>query len=177
MMTTTNLNLFQLNKRCHELLSELYDSETGEVNELVQKQLDDLYPNVEQKLISITHYLKKIEAEKRELDNFIEEVKKRKKSYEDEIEKWKSRIEESMKINGISEIRCPYFSMRIKKNRYSTDIYDIRQIPSEFLKVKTVVITDADKESIKKHVLETGEIIPGAHISQKEVLEISINKI
>ena len=84
-----------------------------------------------------------------------------------------------MTKQGIKEIKCPFFTIKIKKNPYSTDIIDDELIPTQFMKTKEIikVETKADKTAIKDEVLRTGEQVPGAYVYQKERLEILTDKI
>ncbi|HWY33429.1 MAG TPA: siphovirus Gp157 family protein, partial [Nitrosopumilaceae archaeon] len=117
-----DLSLWQLTNEHQKLLNELYDHETGEVNEIIQAKLDELDPTIEKKCISITQWIKKLESEKRELDYLTNEIEQRKRSYDKEVKKYQNYLEFNMKKQGIREIKCPYFTIRIKKNPYSTDI-------------------------------------------------------
>lgn len=175
MQTEKNLSLWQLTNEHQKLISELYDPETGEVNEIVQAKLDQLEPNVEKKCIAVTKWIKKLESYERELDELIA----RKDAYRREIEKYQNYLQVNMEKSGIKEISCPYFSLKLRKNPYSTDIISQELIPSEYIKVKEVVrvITSVDKNAIKEEVLKTGHQVPGAYVSQKNKLVITTDKL
>jgi hypothetical protein len=160
------------------LLSQLYDYETGEVNEIIQAKLDLLEPSIEKKCISVTHYIKKLESEKREIDELKIEVERRQRAYEKEIDKYQSYLKVNMEKRGINEIKCPYFTIRLRKNPYSTKILDEKIIPEQFIKVKEKIIIDAkpDKTAIKEEVLRTGIQVPGAYVSKENKLEVILDK-
>jgi len=161
------------------LFSQHYDPETGEVNEAVQKQIDDLEPSAEKKCIAIQSWIAKMESEERELDALLYQIEMRKAAYSKEIEKLNNYLFTNMKRCGIKEIKCPLFRLRIKTNPYSTEILDQDQIPERFMVTREIVKveTKPDKNAIKEEVIKTGVQVPGALVSQKEKLEISINKI
>lgn len=173
------LSLWQLTQEHQNLLSQLYDYETGEVNEIVQAKLDALEPSIEKKCISITKYIRKLESDERELDNLLNEITKRKKSFEKERERYKKYLQDNMERQGIKELVCPYFSVRLRKNPYSTEIINDELIPEQFMKTKEIVQVEVkpDKNAIKEEVLRTGIQVPGAYVSQKNKLEILTDKI
>ena len=179
MNSDTNLTLWNLTREHQKLLSELYDYTTGEVNEIVQAKIDALFPKVEDKCIAYTHYIRKLESEEQELEKLEKEVKRRRKAYEERIEAIKRRLQTGMESIGISKIECPYFSIRLRKNPYGTEIINDQEIPSHFIKVreKVTVEVSIDKARIKEEVLRTGIQVPGAYVSQKNKLEILIDKV
>lgn len=179
MNTQKNLTLWQLTSEHQKLLNELYDHETGEINEITQAKLDALEPNIEKKCIAVSQYIRKMESDAKELDRLIEEIENRREAYAREVSKYEKYLEFNMKKQGISEIKCPYFTIRIKKNPYSTDIINEDLIPEKFMKTKEIVKVEVkpDKVAIKEEVLKTGEQVPGAYVFQKEKLEILTSKI
>lgn len=179
MNTSKNLSLWQLTNDHQKLLSELYDHETGEVNEIVQAKLNELEPNIEKKCVAVGSWIRKIESEQRELETLLVEVENRMRSYDKEREKYRNYLQSNMEKQGIGEIKCPYFTIRIRKNPHSTDIINEDLIPREFISEKEIVRIDVkpDKTAIKEEVLRTGQQVPGAYVSQKNKLEISTFKI
>lgn len=178
-MISNNLSLWQIGSEYQQLLSELYDSETGEINELVQAKLDKLAPSVEKKCIAVAAYLRKIESEEIELDRLLHEVEERKKAYNREVSKWVDYLKNNMERCNIKEIKCPYFTLKIKQNPYSTEIIDERLIPEKYLVKKEIVKVEVkpDKTAIKEYVLQSGEEVPGAKVAQKTRLDISVSKL
>jgi len=179
MNTSKNLSLWKLTNEHQKLLSELYDYETGEVNEIVQAKLDLLEPDINKKCIAVSGYIRKIESEQRELESLLIEVESRMKAYEKEREKYRNYLQSNMEKQGINKIECPYFTVRIKKNPYFTDIINEELIPHEFMREREIVRVEVkpDKNAIKEEVLRTGEQVPGAYVSQKNKLEITTSKI
>ncbi len=80
---------------------------------------------------------------------------------------------------GITEVKCPYFTLRIKNNPYSTDIVSEKDIPEKYMKSREVIKMEVkpDKNLIKEDVLKTGIQVPGAYVAQKTKLEILTDKI
>jgi hypothetical protein len=179
MNTSKNLSLWQLTSEHQKLLSELYDNETGEFNEIAEAKLNLLETDIEKKCIAVGGYIRKIESEQRELESLLMEVENRIKYYDNERQKYRNYLQSNMEKQGITEIKCPYFNVRIKKNPYFTDIINEELIPDEFMREREIVRVEVkpDKNAIKEEVLSTGEQVPGAYVSQKNKLEITTSKI
>jgi hypothetical protein len=82
-------------------------------------------------------------------------------------------------LHAQSEVKSPFFTIRLKKNPYSTDITDASQIPIQYMNTREIVKveTKPDKNAIKEEVLKTGVQIPGANVHQKVQLQILIDKL
>lgn len=176
---SNGLSLYHLSEEYKTLFGQLYDPATGEIDEKIEAQVNALLPTLENKCIAVANWIKKLESEKREIEFFKEEIQKREDAYTKELENWQEYLKLNMEKNRITKVSCPYFTLQIKKNPYSTEIYDEFQLPSQYMKTKEVIKIEIkpDKNAIKDEVLRTGIQIPGATVMQKTKLEISINKI
>ena len=120
-----------------------------------------------------------MESDKREIDFLKEQIAARETAYIKEI----NRLQDYLKINmercKIKEINCPYFTIKLKINPPSTDILDESQIPEQYMRTREIVKTEIkpDKNAIKEEVLKTGVQIPGAFVTQKTQVKISIDKL
>jgi len=172
-------SLWEMKNEYQMLMSQLYDPETGEVNQEVDAQITALSGNAENKCISVASWIKHIQSEKKQIEFMKEEILKREKAYEKEIEKNMGYLKRNMDDFGISEIKCPYFTLRIKTNPYSTDVFDESQVPKKFMRSREIVKieTKPDKNAIKEEVLKTGVQIPGASVQQIRKLEILTDKL
>lgn len=177
----SNLSLWQLTSEHQSLIDQLYDSETGELNEIVQKKIDENFPAIENKCISITNYIRKLEHEEIEvealLDRLMAEAKTRKKAYQNKIEKLNNYLISNMERSGIKEIKCPFFTIKFQQNTYTTDIININEIPERFIKEVVKVEIKADKNAIKQEVLLTGKQIDGANVQVTKRIKISLKDV
>ena len=173
------MNLHNLTFEHQKILSELYNHETGEVNEEAEAQLNALSPQVNDKCVAVAHWIKKIEANKRELAHMKEEIDKREQAYNTSMDRWNDYLKSNMEKCGLKEISCPYFTIKIRKNPLSTTILNEFDIPSRFLITKEIVriTTIPDKNSIKEEVEKTGIQVPGTLVEQKTRLEIVVDEI
>ncbi len=174
-----SLSLYNLGTEHQILFNNLYDHETGEINEEVDAQLGALTATVEKKCTAIGSWIKKIESEKREIEFLKNEILSREKAFDKEINKWQSYLKNNMERCGMTEVKCPYFTIKLKKNPFSTEIYDESLLPEKFMKTREIVKIEvkADKNAIKDEVLKTGVQIPGATVQQNLKLEIITDKL
>jgi hypothetical protein len=179
MISTQNLSLYKIASEYQSLFNQLYDPETGEINMEIQAQIDALEPSAEKKCIAVTKWINNMRSDKREIEFLKAEILKREAAYEKEINKWENYLRSNMERLQITEVKCPLFTIRLKKNPYSTDIFDESLIPEKFMRTREIVKTEvkADKNAIKEEVLKTGVQIPGASVQQKTKLEILTDKI
>jgi hypothetical protein len=177
--TEKPISLYHLVSEYQDLFRELYDPETGEINELVQAKIDAKEPDVQKKCIAVGQWIKSIEKEKREIEYMKEQILARESAYEKEINKWQYYLKMNMERFGVTKVSSPFFTLEIKKNPYSTDILDATKIPNKFMATKEIVKVEIkpDKNAIKEEVLKTGEQVEGAYVGQKTRLVISVDKI
>jgi hypothetical protein len=175
----SNLNLWQIKKEYSSLLSNLYDHETGEINHEVDAQLSSLADSAENKCIAIQKWILNLESEKKQIEFMEEQIAKRKKCYENEIKKRSDYLESNMKSLGIDEIKCPFFTLKIKKNPLSTDIVNEEIIPDKFMIEREIIKKEIkpDKNAIKEEFVKTGIQVPGAIVSQKSFLKLFVNQL
>jgi len=72
-----------------------------------------------------------------------------------------------MTQTGITKIEAPLFSISLRTNPPSVEIFDEAQVPEEFLVPKYLV-----SKSLLKAAIETGREVPGARIIQNQRIAI-----
>lgn len=170
-------NLYQLATEYQNLLPQLYNPETGEVNEEIEAQINVLSMTTEKKCIAIASWIKSMESEKKQIEYIKQQIQEREAAYDKVIMKTTDYLESNMNRIGIKEVKCPMFTIKIKTNPYSTEVSNQSCIPSKFINIKTKTELSVDKKAIKEEVLKTGVQVPGAHVYQKTKLEIITDKI
>lgn len=178
-MSVVSLSLYKMASDYESLMCNLYDYETGEINMEVDAQLNALSDTVENKCIAISKWINKLESEKKQIEFMEEQIIQRKAAYNKEIQARTIYLENNMKRLGIDKIQCPFFTLKIKTNPYSTEITDATLLPSKFIrKTEKIVVSESpDKNAIKEEFIKTGVPIPGAVVQRNTKLEILINKI
>lgn len=174
-----NKSFYDIGSEYLALLPELYNTETGEVNMEIQAQIDALEQDGEKKCIAVSSYIKKLEAEEREIQFMKKEILERESAYHKEIDRMHSYLKTNMLRCGISVVKSRLFTIKLKTNPYSTDIDDESQIPERFMRTREIIKVERkpDKNAIKEEVLKTGIQVPGANVAQKLKIEILTDKL
>lgn len=176
---SNSLSLYDLGSEYQRLIPQLYDPETGEVNQEVDAQLNALSPTSEQKCIAVASWIENMKSEKAHIEHMKQQILRREQAYENEIIEKEEYLKKNMIRCGIKEIKCPYFKIKITYNPYSTKVFDKNIIPERFIKTKEVTKTNVsiDLMAIKEEVLRTGISVPGAVVQKKSNVVISVDKI
>lgn len=176
---STDLTLWKLTHDHRELLSQLYDPETGEVNLEVDEKIKTLMPDIEQKCIGVNQWISKLKSDKEELERLEAHIKERKAAYDKSIKAYQEYLIKGMEENGIKEIVCPYFTIKLKRNPHKVETLDEGKIPENFFSfVETLKIEKKpNRTKILEYFKSTGENVPGTEVVQRNRLEILIDKI
>lgn len=129
------------------------------LKEELEKELTALLHEKSQNIIG---YMRNIELTIDAMKTEEKRISEQRKALENKIENFKSYVKECMETNGFQKIDTGLGSLTIAKNPMSVEIENEDEIPSEFK--QEIVTTKIDKNAIKKHIKETGEIIPGVII-------------
>jgi len=78
---------------------------------------------------------------------------------------------DNMQRAGIERIDCPLFTLSIKKNPPSVDVYDALSVPAEYMRQAPPPPPAIDKAAIKK-AIAAGEDVPGARLTQAVRLDV-----
>lgn len=163
------MNLFKITSEYQQILDQTFDHETGEVIETALVQLALAENNVKEKAIAVASYIKNIDAERNAIAEAKKAMAEREIRFNKQIDYLTEYLRSNMEACEITEISCPYFDIKIKKNPVSVDVQDEALIPSEYKKVKEVI--SIDKVKIKEEIL-SGVIVPGAVLKQNTRLDI-----
>lgn len=163
------MRLYEIANTYQKLLDQTFDQETGEVNDLVMQELENITDDMNKKGIAIASFIKNMDADEKAIDAAIDAMKRRR----DQLERKQSYLKEYLLFNmercGIKEISCPYFQIRVKKNPVSVSIDNEDEIPDEYKKVKQTIAIDKLK---LKEELAQGVVVQGAKLTQSLRLEI-----
>lgn len=161
--------LYALANDYQTTLDNLCDEETGEINETALENLNAISEDVKEKGVAIATYLRNINADKEALDMECQRLNARKVQLARRIEWLNVYLKTNMEACSISEISCPLFSIKIRKNNPSVNVTDESLLPKEYIKTKTT--ESIDKAQILAD-LKSGQIIPGAELKQGTRLDI-----
>lgn len=97
------------------------------------------------------------------IDNEIKRLNDLKKSIKNREDSLRDYLRENMAAAGISNIKCPLFSITLAKGREVAVIHDESELPDEYMSVKTTITPD--KKAILA-ALKAGTDVPGAALER-----------
>lgn len=163
------MKLFEIANEYQSILSETFDMDTGEINELALSKLDELKSDIKEKGIAVASYIKNIDAERKAIEDAKKAMAEREARLNNRVNYLTTYLQSNMERCGINEISCPYFVVKLKKCPLSVDVIDENVIPDDYKKSKQVI--SVDKIKLKEEIL-AGVVIPGAALKQNVRLEI-----
>ncbi len=128
------------------------------------------YP-LEVKAQNVAYAVKNLEATAEAIKAAEQEMAKRRKAMENRATNIRTYLQNCMEVAGVQKIDCPHFSLSIKKNPPSVDIFEEKLIPAEFMKQPEPPPPSPDKAAIKE-ALKAGKEVPGAMLAAGTRLEI-----
>jgi hypothetical protein len=161
------LRLYEIANDYKYLLQDLFDEETGEINELSLARLQALKDPLDTKCINIVKVFKEFEKEYTAISAERKAMQKREQAFKSQIDYLKSYLQTNMESCQVNKIECPQFVISLQKNPQSVDAYDKSIIPEEYKKITI----DWDIQKMKDD-MKSGTLIPGARLIQKNSLRI-----
>lgn len=152
-----NLSLYNITSAFPIIMEQ--EEMSPSLKEELEKELTALLHEKSQNIIG---YMRNIELTIDAMKTEEKRISEQRKTLENRIENFKSYVKECMESNGFQKIDTGLGSLTIAKNPMSVEIENEDEIPSEFK--QEIITTKIDKNAIKKHIKETGEIIPGVII-------------
>lgn len=152
-----NLSLYNITSAFPIIMEQ--EEMSPSLKEELEKELTTLLHEKSQNIIG---YMRNIELTIDAMKTEEKRISEQRKALENKIENFKSYVKECMESNGFQKIDTGLGSLTIAKNPMSVEIENEDEIPSEFK--QEIITTKIDKNAIKKHIKETGEIIPGVII-------------
>lgn len=163
-----SISLYELSDQYRFLMNDLYDEETGVVNETALEKINQLQDSIQNKCVNITKLFKSIEITQKLIAEEKERLAKREKSFKDQVNRLKDYLKTNMEKCDINKIECPEFTISLQNNPQSVDIIDEDKIPHEYDKKK-------DRELDLRLILsdlKNGVVIQGAQLKQSKSVRI-----
>ena len=160
-------SLYKIDKELMALLEAIAEQE-GEITPEQDEQLAINRYELETKAVDYSMAILQLNAWVEMADKEAKRVTAIKNAYKKTSETLKQRITDAMERYDIKEVKDATIKVSLRKS-VQTIIDDLDQVPKQYKTVK--VETTPDKEAIKKAIQE-GEIIEGAHLEEKNNLQI-----
>lgn len=149
-------------------LLEAIAEQEGEITPEQDEQLAINRYELETKAVDYSMAILQLNAWVEMADKEAKRVTAIKNAYKKTAETLKQRITDAMERYDIREVKDATIKVSLRKS-VQTIIDDLYQVPKQYKTVK--VETTPDKTAIKKAIQE-GEIIEGAHLEEKNNLQI-----
>ena len=149
-------------------LLEAIAEQEGEITPEQDEQLAINRYELETKAVDYSMAILQLNAWVEMADKEAKRVTAIKNAYKKTSETLKQRITDAMERYDIKEVKDATINVSLRKS-VQTIIDDLDQVPKQYKTIK--VETTPDKTAIKKAIQE-GEIIEGAHLEEKNNLQI-----
>ena len=163
------MKLYEINQEIVRLLEEKVDKETGELTPDVEKELDRLESEKQNKLVSLGLYIKNAIALKNAIREEEKQLAERRKIIERKIERLKAYLKDNMDLDKIEKPNL-IISFRRSKKVVQTDNFDLSLIEKSFpdlIRIKK----ELDKTAAKKK-LEGGIGIVGLELVETKNVQV-----
>lgn len=160
-------SLYKIDKELMALLEAIAEQE-GEITPEQDEQLAINRYELETKAVDYSMAILQLNAWVEMADKEAKRVTAIKNAYKKTSETLKQRITDAMERYDIKEVKDATIKVSLRKS-VQTIIDDLDKVPKQYKTIK--VETTPDKTAIKKAIQE-GEIIEGAHLEEKNNLQI-----
>lgn len=156
-----SLSLYQLSHEFQQAVSQLNEMDLPA--EAIADTLEALELDVRDKGRNVAAYILNCKAEAAAIKEAEQKMAARRKTLENQYKRLQAYLHEHMTACEISEITCPEFAVKIKKNPPALHIADDAEIPPEF-KTEEVVVK-VDKTALK-NAIKGGAVFKGVTLEQ-----------
>ena len=133
--------------------------------------LESISGDIETKSVNVAMFARNLEASATAIETQIEMMGTRAAAIRKKAEHIKGYLLANLEHAKLQKIESPFFVISIRKNPASLVIDDDTKVPPSFLKTPEPPPPMLDKAKIKE-TLKNGVPVPGAHLEQKNRLEI-----
>ena len=166
-----NVSLFEVTSTYNNALAAMYDME---VEGLIDAQtfldtMEGLEGELTEKAKNVAAYIRNTKAMAAQIKDAEADMAKRRRSLENHAEGLQNYLLTNMVASGITEIKSPWFDLKVKKTPAAVKIVVGTELPSEFMTVKT---TEAPNKTALKAAMKAGQEINGVSLVSGQRLEI-----
>ncbi|MCQ9124334.1 siphovirus Gp157 family protein [Rodentibacter caecimuris] len=165
------MKLYEITEQ-YENLAELLNNPEFAENADVQKALDTIQEEFNQKAERVVHVIKNAEGDIEVIDAEIKRLQAMKKQRQNGIEGIKNYLKLNMAKTDSKSIKCPLFSISYREQKESAvelddDLFLANNLDEDLVNMKIT----PNKTEIKKR-LKAGEMVIGAKLVDSQILTI-----
>lgn len=154
------MKLYELTEAHKELMS-LEDVPP----EAIADTLEAIEGDIQEKAQAIVAVRAGLESDVNAVQSEIERLTARKRQMENRDKSIRDYLKHNMQVAGITNIKCPLFSITLAKGREVVQVDDELSLPAEYVSVNTTVAPDKKKILA---ALKDGKEISGARLVRNE---------
>lgn len=163
-----SLSLYEMSDQYQFLANDLYDYETGVVDETTLARLNELTDSMENKAINIVMLYNSLEATRDAIKKEKDKMAAREKAFTSQVARLKEYLLTNMQRCQITKVECPQFVIGLQNNPISVEILNENEIPKKYDKKPK---REIDITKIKDD-LKNGVVIPGVRLVQRQSIRI-----
>ena len=161
-------SLYELAAEFRAIAEKLESSELDE--QTIADTLEGYSVDLENKVISVCQFIRNLESTAEAIKASEAEQAKRRKAIEAKADRLREYVMNNMAATDKTKVECPLFSISIRTNPPSVNVFDFSAIPQEFLSIPEVAPVP-NKKAIKA-ALEAGAIVSGCELQRSKSLSI-----
>lgn len=163
------MQLYAIKNMMVDTLDIFLESEQEEVDQdFYTETMEYLKEELQHKSSNILKYIANLDSEAQSIKLEIHRLAKAKKSRERKLESLKGYLISTMQQLEKTKIETDLGTFGIRKST-KLEVYDLKKIPEEYLKVKKEV--SVDKREVTNHI-KAGEVVEGATLVENYSLQI-----
>lgn len=133
--------------------------------------LEGMAGDLDAKAVNVAMFARNLEATAVAIKDAEAQMAQRRKALERRSEWLRRYLLESMQHAGIKRLECPEFSLAVRDNPASVDVFEPALVPAAFMRQPDPPPPEPDKRAIKA-ALDTGSDVPGCRLTKTQRLEI-----
>jgi hypothetical protein len=163
--------LYQLRTEYVELMTKLADMDLDAQTLADTIESTGVVESFNEKAVSVVMIARQFDAHCDAIDSEIERLKALKTSRQNTADKLRDYLLNNMMAASIESIDHPLMSIKIRNNPESVDVFDEKQVPTEFMTWPSMPAPKPNKTLIKTS-MKLGVEVPGCKIVRTHSLTI-----
>jgi len=158
------VKLYEISEQ-HKELEKLAESSDEDMAQAIADTFEAIEGAFEDKALALVSVTNNLKSDTEALDREIKRLQARKKTIENKQDSMKEYLRMNMYACGISNIKCPLFSITLGKPRKIVLVTDLDSIPSDYVDYK---MSATPMKAIILKELKSGEVIPGVELGESK---------
>lgn len=158
------MTLYEINQELERLIDNAVDEETGEINEDMIEEIENMQMAWDEKVENIGCFIKNLRADAEAVKNEKMALAKRQSILENKAERLKNYLYDM--LNG-ETFSSPRVEVKYRKS-VQVKCDDLSAVPEEYLRYKD---PELDKTAVKE-ALKNGEEIEGCYLEEVKNIQI-----